>query len=102
MAVVKKPKVKRGKGIAAAATWQLQTAKARFSEVIRRACTAGPQVITKQGREEAVIVGIEDFQRLTQRAKRPRSLLQFFAQSPLAEFAIDLERRPDYGRKVDL
>ncbi len=102
MAVTKKPKVKRSKSIGVSATWQLQTAKSQFSEVIRRACTAGPQVITKQGREEAVIVGIEDFQRLTQRAKRPQSLLQFFAQSPLAEFAIDLERKPDYGRGVDL
>ncbi len=101
MAVAKKSKVKPSK-IGASATWQLQTAKAQFSEVIRRACTAGPQVITKQGRAEAVIVGIEDFQRLTQRAKRPQSLLQFFAQSPLAKFAIDLERRPDYGRGVDL
>lgn len=102
MAVAEKPKVNSSKSIGVSATWQLQTAKAQFSEAIRRACTAGPQVITKQGGAEAVIVGIEDFQRLTQRAKRPQSLLQFFAQSPLAKFAIDLERRPDYGRAVDL
>ena len=101
MAIAKKPKVEPSR-IGATTTWQLQTAKARFSEVIRHARTAGPQVITKQGRAEAVIVGIEDFQRLMQRGKRSQSLLQFFAQSPLAEFAIDLERRPDYGRGVDL
>jgi antitoxin Phd len=101
MAIARKPKGKPSK-IGASTTWQLQAAKAQFSEVIRRACTAGPQVITKQGRAEAVIVGMEDFQRLTQRAKPSQCLLQFFAQSPLAEFAVDLERRPDYGRGVDL
>jgi prevent-host-death family protein len=98
----KQQRQKRSKGAGPAATWQLQTAKARFSEVVRRACTAGPQVVTKQGKQEAVVLGMEDFKRLTQKAKQPASLLQFFAQSPLAELAIDLERRPDYGRGVDL
>ncbi len=36
------------------------------------------------------------------RAKQPRSLVQFFAESPLAKAPIDLERKPDYGRIVDL
>lgn len=102
MAVPKKQRAKHIESRSPVATWQLQTAKAQFSEVIRRACTTGPQVVTKQGKEEAVIVGIEDFKKLIQQAKQPKSLVQFFAQSPLAEFAIDLERKPDYGRKVDL
>ena len=41
MVVAKKPKVKRSKCIGASATWQLQTAESQFTEVIRRACTAG-------------------------------------------------------------
>ena len=102
MAGPKKQKAKRSKSESSAATWQLQTAKAQFSEVIRRARSSGPQVVTKQGREEAVIVGIEEFKRLTQRAKQPESLVQFFAQSPLAETDIDLERKSDYGRGGDL
>jgi hypothetical protein len=44
----------------------------------------------------------EQFERITGRARRPRSLAQFFAESPLAKAPIDLERSPDYGRKVDL
>ena len=100
--VPQKQRAKRIKSASPAATWQIQTAKAQFSEVIRRARTTGPQVVTKQGREEVGIVGIEEFKRLTQRAKQPESLVQFFAQSPLAESAIDLERRPNYGRAVDL
>ena len=102
MTVSNRTKRKRNKSTGKTATWQLQTAKAQFSELIRRARTSGPQVVTKQGKEEAVVVGIEDFKRLTQRAKQPDSLVQFFAESPLAEFALDLRRTPDYGRKIDL
>ena len=44
----------------------------------------------------------EQFERITGRARQPRSLAQFFAESPLAKTPIDLERTLDYGRKVDL
>jgi prevent-host-death family protein len=84
------------------ATWQLQAAKAQFSEVIRRARANGPQVITKQGKEEVVILPIEQYNRLTERAKQPQSLVQFFAESPLAGAGLDLKRKPDFGRAVDL
>ncbi len=82
--------------------WQLQTAKARFSEIFRRARSEGPQWITRQDREAVVMLPAEEFERLTGRAKQPRSLSKFFAESPLAKVSIDLERTPDYGRKVDL
>ena len=82
--------------------WQLQTAKAQFSEVFRRARERAPQVVTRQGKEAVVIVAIEEFERLTHRAAQPKSLSKFFADSPLAGSGIDLERRPDYGRPLDL
>ncbi|MEZ5085325.1 MAG: type II toxin-antitoxin system prevent-host-death family antitoxin [Tessaracoccus sp.] len=44
-------------------TWQLQTAKQRFSEVIRAAEAGEPQFITKHGRPVAVIIDIDDFRR---------------------------------------
>jgi antitoxin Phd len=84
------------------ATWQLQTAKAQFSEVIRRAHADGPQVITKQGKDEVVILPIEQYKKLSARSKQPESIVQFFAESPLAESGLELERAPDYGRTVDL
>lgn len=84
------------------ARWQLQTAKARFSELFRRARSEGPQWVTRQNREAVVILPAEDFERLSARSRQPKSLVQFFAQSPLAHIAIDLERRPDYGRTVQL
>jgi antitoxin Phd len=82
--------------------WQLQTAKARFSELFRRAHSEGPQWVTRQGKEAVVILPAEEFERPLARSKQPQSLVQFFAESPLAQVAIDLERKPDYGRKVRL
>jgi len=89
-------------GARPAARWQLQTAKARFSEVFRRARSEGPQWITRQGREAVVMLPAEEFERLKGRKKQPQSLVKFFAESPLARVPIDLERKPDYGRTVDL
>ena len=44
--------------------WKLQDAKARFSEVVRLASEAGPQHVTVNGREKAVILSAEDYWRL--------------------------------------
>jgi antitoxin Phd len=82
--------------------WQLQTAKAQFSEVFRRARSEGPQYVTRQGKEAVVIVPAEEFERLTSRTRQPRSLVKFFSESPLAETGLNLDRKPDYGRKVEL
>jgi antitoxin Phd len=85
-----------------ATRWQLQTAKARFSELFRRTRTEGPQWITKQDKEAVVMIPAEDFEALTARAKQPKSFVQFMRESPLMGSGISLERQEDYGRKVDL
>ena len=82
--------------------WQLQTAKAQFSELFRRARLEGPQWVTRQDKEAVVVLPAEEFERLRALSHQPRGLVQFFAESPLAKVALDLERVPDYGRKVDL
>ena len=83
-------------------TWQVQSAKARFSEVLRRARTEGPQIVTKQGKEDVVILPVEQYRKLTRRSRQPTSLVQFFAQSPLAGIDLKLERESDYGRDIEL
>ncbi len=88
--------------VAAGSKWQLQTAKARFSEVFRRARAEGPQYVTRQGKEAVVIVPVEEFERLAGRTRQPQSLVAFFAQSPLADDGLNLKRKTDYGRKVTL
>jgi prevent-host-death family protein len=44
--------------------WRLQDAKARFSELVRKAHSEGPQRVTVHGREEVVVVAAEEFRRL--------------------------------------
>ena len=44
--------------------WALQDAKARFSEVVRKAKNEGPQQITVHGREEVVVVSVEEYRRV--------------------------------------
>jgi prevent-host-death family protein len=82
--------------------WQLQDAKARFSEVFRRARSEGPQRVTRHGKEAVVMVPAEEFERLSGWTRRPKSLAVFFAKSPLADSGINLERERDYGRQADL
>jgi antitoxin Phd len=50
-------------------SWQLQDAKARFSEFLNAALEKGPQVVTRRGVEAAVLVPIEEWRRM-QRTRR--------------------------------
>lgn len=93
--------VKRRNVRIAKRSWQLQTAKARFSEVFRLAHTEGPQLVTRQGKEGVVIVPIEQFDELVVRSQQPKSLVQFFRQSPLAGLKLD-RRDKDTGRDIEL
>ena len=50
--------------------WQVQEAKARFSEMLETSLADGPQVVTKRGVEAAVLVPIDHWRRLV-RMTRP-------------------------------
>ena len=50
-------------------TWQVQAAKARFSEFLETSLTEGPQIVTKRGVETAVLVSIDHWRRLARRGK---------------------------------
>jgi len=82
--------------------WQVQTAKARFSEVFRLARTKGPQRITRQGRESVVMVAEEVYEELSAKSRQPKSLVQFFRESPLVGADLDLERSRDEDREIEL
>jgi prevent-host-death family protein len=85
-----------------APSWQLQTAKARFSELFRRARAEGPQYVTKAGKEAVVVVPAEQFEKLIAKSRQPTSLVEFFRNSPLVGAGLDFEREPDYGRDIEL
>ena len=81
------------------ARWSLQDAKNKFSEVVRRARSEGPQFVTRHGREEVVVIAVEDYRRLT----APREdLASFLRRSPLAKVDLDLERDASPPRDVEL
>lgn len=82
--------------------WQLQTAKAKFSEVFRRARTEGPQHVVKHGSEEVVIVSKEEFERMAQPPETAKSLAQVLLESPFAGSGIQFERSREYPRKIVL
>jgi len=83
-------------------SWQIQSAKARFSEVFRRARTEGPQRITRQGKEGVVMLAEEQYERLVGKSHQPKNLVQFFRQSPFVGVELDLERDHDWGRDIEL
>jgi prevent-host-death family protein len=83
-------------------SWQLQTAKARFSEMFRLARTEGPQLITRQGKDGVVMMPVEQFDELVNRSRQPKSLVQFFRESPLVGVELDLERDKDAGPEIEL
>ena len=85
-----------------AESWQVQSAKARFSEVFRRARTEGPQRITRQGKEVVVMVAEEQFDRMVGKSRQPRDIVDFFRQSPLMGLDLDLKRDRSPSRTVDL
>jgi prevent-host-death family protein len=80
-------------------SWTVAEAKAKFSEIIERAMSEGPQTITRSGRTAAVVVGAEEWQRKTNRAG---NLAEFFAESPLRESGLKLRRLKERSRKINL
>ena len=61
--------------------WPLQDAKARFSELVRRVHSEGPQLVTVHGRDEVVVIAAEEFQRL-QGARTGQALVDMLQASP--------------------
>ena len=49
--------------------WALQDAKNRFSEVVKRARSEGPQTVTLRGTRAAVVLSAEDYDRLAERGE---------------------------------
>lgn len=79
--------------------WQLQDAKNRFSEVVRKATEEGPQTVTKHGKASVVVLSIEDYRKLEQ---PNTSLAEFVQSSPLAVVELDLDRDKSPARDVSL
>ena len=80
-------------------SWQLQEAKSKFSDVVKRAQSEGPQGITVRGEPVAVLVSRADYARLTQ--PKPR-FAEFMQRSPMVGIDLDTSRQADLTREIAL
>jgi prevent-host-death family protein len=79
-------------------TWQLQTAKQKFSELVQRALVEGPQIVTRRGREVVVVVSIDEYRRLR---KAEPDFKRFLTEGPDFDM-LDIERSRELTRPVEL
>jgi prevent-host-death family protein len=69
--------------------WLLQDAKARFSELVRRVRSEGPQHVTVHGRDEVVVIAAEEFHRL-QGKRTGQALVEALQASPHRDIELSL------------
>ena len=81
-------------------TWKLEDAKARFSELVRRARSEGPQRVTVRGKDAVVVIAVETLEDLLPTARPRQSLTAFLQGLNLSE--LDLTRERDTGRDTPL
>ena len=81
--------------------WPLQNAKARFSELVRRVKSDGPQHVTIHGRDEVVVVSDEEFRRL-KGIDTGQALIDAFQASPHRDVEIEPRRAAMPVRDTDL
>jgi prevent-host-death family protein len=81
--------------------WLLQDAKARFSELVRRVRSEGPQHVTVHGRDEVVVLSVEEFRRL-KGERGGEALIAAMQASPYRDLDIEPGRDRLRVRRVDL
>jgi prevent-host-death family protein len=89
-------------------TWAATQAKAKFSEVLDKAESEGPQVVRRRKREFVVITK-DEFESLPPRAKHSKAsastktpnIAEFFRNSPLRDSGLDIERVKFSPRHID-
>jgi prevent-host-death family protein len=79
-------------------SWQVQEAKQKFSELVRRTLEEGPQVVTKHGEEVVVVVPVEEFRRMNGEKQDFKEFL--LSGSDLS--VLDLESPKEVPRDVEL
>ncbi|MCQ4188055.1 type II toxin-antitoxin system Phd/YefM family antitoxin [Methylocystis suflitae] len=81
--------------------WLLQDAKARFSELVRRVRSEGPQHVTVHGRDAVVVVSAEEFRRL-EGERTGEALIAAMQASPARDIDIEPKREAMPVREIEL
>lgn len=80
--------------------WQLQRAKAQFSEVVNRALEGEPQLVTRSGHPSVYIVAAKTYQ--AEHARHGLNRKDILLSSPGCDVVLDMPRNKSEGRKVAL
>jgi prevent-host-death family protein len=96
-----KPPKSRRTWLLKSGRWLLQDAKARFSELVRRVCSEGPQHVTVHGRDEVVVISAEEFRRL-KGDLTGEALIAAMQASPHRDIEIEPKRGATPVRQVAL
>jgi prevent-host-death family protein len=100
--LTKRPKPRRQmRGRGQPGHWLLQDAKARFSELVRRVRSEGPQHVTVHGRDEVVVIAAEEFRRL-KGDPTGQALIAAMQTSPHRDIDLQPKRAPMPVREVSL
>ena len=83
-------------------SWQLQEAKQRFSELVRRAEREGPQVVTRHGQEVVVVIPAEEYRLISERGGEKKIDFQEFLMSAPDLSVLDLKRPREMPRELEL
>jgi antitoxin Phd len=78
--------------------WMPKSGKKRVAQPEAKA----PQRITRQGKEEVGMIADEENEKLVGKSRQPKDLWQFFRESPLVGVELDLERKKDISRDIEL
>lgn len=81
--------------------WQVQEAKQRFSELIRRTLDEGPQVVTRHGEEVVVVVSAQEYRKSRpQEQDEEPDFAEFLLSGPNFDL-LDLSRPDRPPREAD-
>lgn len=78
--------------------WQVQEAKQHFSELVERARSDGPQIVTKHGHDAVVVMAVEEYERIRGDGLR---LVDALRAAPDLDL-LELDRVHDAGRDTPL
>lgn len=84
----------------APAVWQLQTAKAQFSKVVKSAVECGPQLVTKGGAPAVYVISAALFD--SEFARKVEDRKEILLVSPHRDQELDLTRDKEAGREIEL
>ena len=77
--------------------WQLQDAKQQFSRLVERAHSGEPQLVTRNGKEVAVLLDVDEYRRLT--SWHGGDFKKFLFEGP--RFELEIERSKELPREIE-